>query len=54
MLCIFLLRDVFESFKCCLELWLSRLLDCIHFCIFPLFEKPVFIKLDNFSIDLNR
>ena len=39
MLCIFLLRDVFESLKCCLDLWLSSLLDCIHFCVFPLLEK---------------
>ena len=54
MLCIFLLRDVFESFKCCLDFWLSSLLDYIHICVFPLFEKPVFIKLDSFSIDLNR
>ena len=49
MLCIFLLRDVFESFKCCLDFWLSSLLDYIHICVFPLFEKPVFIKLDNFQ-----
>ena len=35
----FLLRDVFESLKCCLDLWLSSLLDCIHFCVFLLFEK---------------
>ena len=54
MLCIFLLRDVFESFKCCLDFWLSSLLDYIHIYVFPLFEKPIFIKLDSFSIDLNR
>ena len=54
MLCIFLLRDVFESFKCFLDFWLSSLLDYIHICVFPLFEKPIFIKLDSFSIDLNR
>ena len=46
MLCIFLLRDVFESLTCCLYLWLSSLLNCNHFCVFPLFEKPVFIKLN--------
>ena len=39
MLCIFLLRDVFESLKCYLDLWLNSLLDCIHFYVFPLFEK---------------
>ena len=39
MLCIFLLRDVFESLTCCLNLWLSNLLDCIHFRVIPLFEK---------------
>ena len=36
MLCIFLLRDVFESLKCCLDLQLSSLLDCIHFYVFSL------------------
>ena len=34
MLCIFVLRDVFESLTCCLVLWLSSLLDCINFCVF--------------------
>ena len=46
MLCIFLLRDVFESLTCCLDLWLSSLLDYI-----PLFDKLLFLKLDNFSTD---
>ena len=50
----FFLRDVFESLKCCLDPWLNNLLDCIHICVFPLFENPVFIKLDNFSTDLDR
>ena len=35
----FLLRDVFKSLKCCLDLWLSGLLDCIHICVFLHFEK---------------
>ena len=39
MLDIFLLRDVFESLKCCLDLWLSSLLNCIHLCVFLFFEK---------------
>ena len=39
MLDIFLLRDVFKSLKCCLDLWLSRMLNCIHFCVFLFFEK---------------
>ena len=51
MLCIFVLRDVFQSLKGCLYLWLSSLLDCIHFYVFPLFEKPIFIKLDSFLTD---
>ena len=55
MLCIFLLRDVFESLTCCLDIWLSSFLNCIHFCVFfPLSEKLLFIKLDNFSIDLDK
>ena len=37
-LTFFLLRDDFESLKCCLDLWLSSLLDCIYFCVF-LLEK---------------
>ena len=35
----FLLRDVFKSLNYRLDLWLSSLLDCIHFCVFLLFEK---------------
>ena len=54
MLDIFLLRDVFESLKCFLDLWLSSLLDCIHFCVFLFFEKLFFIKLDSFSTNLDR
>ena len=40
-----LLRDVFESLTCCLDLWLSSLLDCIHLCVFPLFEKLLLSSL---------
>ena len=50
----FLLRDVFESLKFCLDLWLSSLLDCIHFYVFLFFEKLFFIKLNNFSKDLDK
>ena len=46
----FLLRDVFESLKFCLDLWLSSLLDCIHFCVFFLSLKNCFfIQFNNFS-----
>ena len=40
-LIIFLLRDVFERSKCCLDPWLSCMFDCIHICIF-LFLKNCF------------
>ena len=42
MLDIFLLRDVFESLKCCLDLWLSSMFDCIYVCVFLFLEKTVF------------
>ena len=35
-----LLRDNFESLKCCLDLQLRCMLDCIHICVFP------FLKTD--------
>ena len=42
-LTFFLLRDDFESLKCCLDLWLYSMLDCIHICVFHIsrncFEK---------------
>ena len=44
MLCIFLLRDVFERLKCCLDLWLSSLLDYIHFNVFFLSLKNYFFQ----------
>ena len=31
---IFLLRDVFERSKYCLDHWLSCMFDCIHICVF--------------------
>ena len=31
----FFLRDDFESLKCCLDPWLSCMLDCIHIYVFP-------------------
>ena len=39
MLIIFLLRDVFERSKCCLDPWLSCMFDYIHVFVFLLFEK---------------
>ena len=52
-LTFFLLRDVFESLKCCLDLWLSNMFDYIHVCVFLFFEKLVLSNLDSFSIPLN-
>ena len=40
-LTFFLLRDDFESFKCCFNLWFCSMLDCIHICVF-LFLKNCF------------
>ena len=40
-LSFFLLRDVFESLKCCVDIWLSSILDCINVCVF-LFLKNCF------------
>ena len=53
MLDIFLLRDVFESSKCCLDLWLSSMLDCINVYVFLFFEKLFLSNLDSFSIPLD-
>ena len=52
-LTFFLLRDDFESSKCCLDLWLSSMLDCIHVCVFLFFEKLFLSNLDSFSIPLD-
>ena len=54
MLDIFLLRDVFKSLKCCLDLWLNSLLDCIHICVFLFFEKLFLSNLDSFSIPFDN
>ena len=35
-------RCFLESLKCCLDLWLSSMLDCIHICVFLFLEKTVF------------
>ena len=48
-LTFFLLRDVFESLICCLDLWLSSFLDCIHACVFLFFEKLFLSNLDSSS-----
>ena len=48
MLDIFLLRDVFESLKCCLDFWLSSMLDCIHFYVF-LFHEKLFLHISTTS-----
>ena len=44
MLCIILLRDIFESLKCWLDHWLSSLLVCIHFFVFFLSLKNCFLS----------
>ena len=43
----FLLRDDFESSKCCLDPLLSCMFDCIHVCVFLLFEKLFLSNLDS-------
>ena len=48
-LIFFLLRDVFESLICCLDLWLSSFLDCIYACVFIFFEKLFLSNLDSSS-----
>ena len=53
-LTFFLLKDDFESLKCCLDLWLRSMLDCIHICVFLFFEKLFLSNLDSFSISLDR
>ena len=53
-LTFFMLRDVFESLKCCLDLSLSSMLDCIHICVFLLLEKMFFSNLNSFSIAFDR
>ena len=48
-----MLRDDVGSSKCCLDLWLSSMFDCIHVCVFLLFEKLFLSNLDSFSIPLD-
>ena len=43
-LTFFLMKDVFESLKCCLDHWLYSMLDCIHICVF-LFLKNYFYAI---------
>ena len=43
-LTLFLLRDDFESLKCCLNLWLGSILDCINVYVF-LFFKKLFLSI---------
>ena len=38
-LTLFMLRDDFESLKCCLDPWLSCMFDCIHVCVFLLLKN---------------
>ena len=40
----FLLRDVFKSLTCCLDLWLSSLLNCIYLYVFFLSLKKCFLS----------
>ena len=51
MLNIFRVERFFESLKCCLDLWLSSMLDCIHICVFLSLEKLFLSNLDSFLID---
>ena len=39
MLDIFLLKDIFESSKCCLDPWLCYILNFIHICVFPFLKN---------------
>ena len=46
-LTFFLLRDDFQSLKCYLDLWLSSMLNCIHICVFLIFEKLLLSNLNS-------
>ena len=52
-LTFFLLRDDFESLKCCLDLWLSSMFDCIHVCVFLFFKKLYLSNLNSFLTPLD-
>ena len=47
------MRVVFGSLKCCLDIWLSNMFDCIHVYIFLFFEKLFLSNLNSFSIPLD-
>ena len=47
----YILRLVFESLICCLDLWLSSLLVAFIFMCFSSLEIFLFFKLDSSSID---
>ena len=49
---IFLVKRCFESLKCCLDLWLYSMLDCIHIRVF-LFLKNCF-KQSRQLLDTSR
>ena len=42
-----MLRDVFKRLKCCLDLWLNSMFDCIHICIFLFIEKLFLSNIDS-------
>ena len=44
---------IFESLKCCLDLWLSSMFDCIKVFVLLFFEKLFLSNLDSFSIPLD-
>ena len=52
-LTFFLLRDYFKSLKCCLDLWLSSMFDCIHVCVFLFFEKLFLSNLNSYWTPLD-
>ena len=52
-LSILLMRDDFESLKCCLDLWLSSMFDCIHIYVFLFIEKLFLGNLDSSSTPLD-
>ena len=56
----FLLRNIFKSFKCCLDPWLRCMLDCIHICVFPFLKNcfkatstdPQYLSIPGLSVEL--
>ena len=55
-----LLRNICESLKCCLDPWLSCMLDCIHICVFPFLKNyfkatskdPRHLSIPSLSVEL--